>query len=184
MKPKRDNRRDQWNHGYGFGGVNASPAEKEAEARRRASYDARIEAFRRRPPRAGRSASPTSSPTSASHNNPPVHPIATSTVPRRTTPSIPTAPNNHCRPTCNPQYPNSAQQHSSPPHPPPRAQNLEGLHLQLLASQHRRTKRRPCLPHHHKRKEDRTCDSQINSGRPFGQRSRRSRPLSIKYAED
>lgn len=50
-------RRDQWHHQYGFEGAKASLAEKEAEARRKASYEARIEAFRRRPPgRAGRSA--------------------------------------------------------------------------------------------------------------------------------
>ena len=115
-------RRKQWNHQYGFEGVNASPAEKEAEAPRRRSYDARIEAFRRRPPCPGQntpliSSIPTApnsalvcltatsqEPERASHvtystsnaaTSTPVHPTTTSTEPRRprpVIPSIPTAP--------------------------------------------------------------------------------------------
>ncbi|KAL9069729.1 MAG: hypothetical protein Q9161_005314 [Pseudevernia consocians] len=96
---KEWHRRDQWNHQYGFGGANASPAEQEAEARRKRSYDARIEAFRRRPPRPGTTtpALPPPSTLTAPNNTPLAHPTAASSEARRSPPplipSIPTAPN-------------------------------------------------------------------------------------------
>ena len=87
-------RRDQWTHQYGFEGVNASPAEKEAEARRREKYNARIEAFRRRPPRPGRDAPLTASTPTA----PEITMSRRATAAPPVIPSIPTAPDSTTAP--------------------------------------------------------------------------------------
>ncbi|KAM0796708.1 hypothetical protein BDR22DRAFT_510597 [Usnea florida] len=100
-------RRDHWTHKYGFEGANASPAEKEAEARRREAYNIRLEAFRRYPPCPGRDA-PLSPSTSTA---PETTRGRQSTAAPPVIPSIPTAPNA----TLVPAVPASATNTRNPP---------------------------------------------------------------------
>ncbi|CAF9920878.1 hypothetical protein IMSHALPRED_005028 [Imshaugia aleurites] len=89
-------RRSQWNHQYGFDGINATLAEKEAESQRKRDYHARLEVIASSRPWPGRTA-PLISSTATAPENVPVHPTTRSTHPRNFSlpiiPSIPTTPN-------------------------------------------------------------------------------------------